>query len=121
MSGPSMDEIFDEDVVNSLKEVLGAGIARIISVYLDETPNDLQAMRDALQNQDFKTIGRLAHSLKSSSGNLGALHMVQQSKDLEALINEDVNDEHAISEFIDRLELSLAQIKPMLLKYMTSC
>jgi PAS domain S-box-containing protein len=48
-------------------------LIEMISLYLEETPKLLHAMRDSLAQADFKTLRRSAHTLQSSSATMGAL------------------------------------------------
>lgn len=47
-------------------------ITELIDTYLADSPQRLQAMEDALKNQDLSAFAKAAHALKGSSGNLGA-------------------------------------------------
>jgi CheY-like chemotaxis protein len=47
-------------------------LARVIRIYLDEAPKLLERLRQALEQQDAPAARKAAHSLKSSSANLGA-------------------------------------------------
>jgi len=58
-------------------------LSRIISIYLEDTPNQMDNLYQALQNKDTKEVRSIAHSLKSSSANLGALALSALFKDLE--------------------------------------
>ncbi|HUP95870.1 MAG TPA: response regulator, partial [Burkholderiales bacterium] len=57
---------------------------RIISLYLAEAPQLLQAMRNAIGAADAKALEQAAHQLKSSSANLGALALAELCKAVEA-------------------------------------
>src|SRR2546421_5191629 len=57
-------------------EVSGGGFeidrAELIAIFLDDAPNHIQAMRDALAKRDASGVAEAAHALKSGSGNVGA-------------------------------------------------
>ncbi len=72
-SGPdSKVPPIDEGVVGPLKKSRPDLFKRLISTYLNYAPTALAEMRAARDAHDFTTLGRIAHSLKSSSANLGA-------------------------------------------------
>jgi HPt (histidine-containing phosphotransfer) domain-containing protein len=117
MSGQNLDQIFDATVMDSLQEAIGSGITRIIAVYLEDVPINIQDMRQALEQHNFETIGRLAHSLKSSSGNLGARQVSNLALALEQSINQGQTEEKTLATAIDQIDQALTQIKPLLLHY----
>lgn len=60
----------------------------IVALYLEHTPILLDDLQDALETKDTETVTRLAHSLKSSSGQLGATKLSQLSWELELLARQ---------------------------------
>ena len=58
-------------------------LTRIISIYLEDTPNQMDNLCRALQDKDVKEVRSIAHSLKSSSANVGAMSLSNLFKDLE--------------------------------------
>ena len=65
--------VLDNDVLDELLEVIGADTARIIGVFLDDTPPLIRQMQDASVAADLAQLRALAHSLKSASANVGAM------------------------------------------------
>jgi len=60
-------------------------LERVLHAYLKDTPPHLQALRQALAAGDTVQLRKTAHSLKSSSANVGALTLAQYCKELEQL------------------------------------
>jgi CheY-like chemotaxis protein/HPt (histidine-containing phosphotransfer) domain-containing protein len=58
-------------------------LAKVIGIYLDHTPGELEALGAAVAGQDAAAVAKLAHALKSSSANLGAQILAGLLKDLE--------------------------------------
>ena len=58
-------------------------LGKIIGLYLEDTPKQLQRMRAAVAGEEYDALRRAAHGLKSSSANLGATQVAALSKDLE--------------------------------------
>lgn len=59
-------------------------LVELIDVYLADTPNRVVLLRHAIEGDDAETCVREAHTLKSSSANLGALELSASAKEMEA-------------------------------------
>jgi len=72
-------------VINQWVQAIGDPQAfhRIIDIFLVETPRALQEMGRALDSRDWKTLYRQAHTIKTSSWNLGAQRLSGLCSDLE--------------------------------------
>ena len=57
---------------------------KIIRIYLDESPALLEDIRSAAANEDLEAMQDAAHSLKSSSANLGAERLAKLCRQLES-------------------------------------
>ena len=71
------------------RDVLGKSIKH----YLKQTPNDISKIREALNDFDYATIRKLAHSLKSGSANLGADQYSKYCARLESAAGEGHHNE----------------------------
>ena len=60
-------------------------LSRVIQLYLDNSPGLISSIHRAVVDEDAKTLNESAHSLKSSSANLGAMQMAALSRELETL------------------------------------
>ena len=63
-------------------------LGKIIKIYLDSSPKLLRTLRDAVAQGEAgaaEAIRQAAHSLKSSSANLGAVAIVDLCRELEDL------------------------------------
>ncbi|HHW77517.1 MAG TPA: response regulator, partial [Xanthomonadaceae bacterium] len=58
-------------------------LGKIIGLYLDGSPKLLQQARDAVAGADPEALRQAAHSLKSSSANLGATRLAALCRELE--------------------------------------
>ncbi len=75
------------DDIRSLQSVGGPDIlAKIIHTYLTETPKLLTSLRNAALDTDVPTAKIAAHTLKSSSANLGAMVLSKHCRELEAVV-----------------------------------
>jgi len=74
------------DAIRELSPERGATIlARVIDSYLVTAPDQLEALQRALAEKDAKALQTQAHSLKSSSANVGARELAELARELEAL------------------------------------
>jgi len=71
-----MSDVLDMAVVEELLSLSDDGdpelLLDLIKLFLDDGPHKVRTIRDGLAARDFDTMERAAHSLKGSSGNLGA-------------------------------------------------
>ena len=71
-----MDPVLDMSVVEELLAIADDGdpelILDLIQMFLDDGPTKVRAVVEGVQTGDFDRAERAAHSLKGSSGNLGA-------------------------------------------------
>jgi CheY-like chemotaxis protein/HPt (histidine-containing phosphotransfer) domain-containing protein len=81
----SNESALDMAVLSELSEMMGEGIQTVIETYLNDTPEQLREIQQALSRQDRETLGRAAHSVKSSSYSLGAMVLGRTAEALEAL------------------------------------
>ena len=81
-------EVLDPDVVARLRQLTPPGepdvLQEILNLFLDEVPKKIGALRTAVASGDATTVQRTAHSLKGSSGNIGAHAMYDVCRQLDA-------------------------------------
>lgn len=73
----------DMNVVRDLMELMGSDFHSLIRVYLEDTPKNLTALDSAARSNDIDALVAPAHSLKSTSANLGALLLADMAKRIE--------------------------------------
>lgn len=73
----------DLNVVRDLMELMGSDFHDLIRVYLEDTPKNLTALDSAARSNDIDALVAPAHSLKSTSANLGALLLADMAKRIE--------------------------------------
>lgn len=86
---PPARSVIDPAALDRIRAVGTAGNARllerIIRLFLQDAPRQLDTLHTALENDDADAVVRAAHSLKSSSANVGATELAEASRELEAL------------------------------------
>jgi CheY-like chemotaxis protein len=87
MTDPELHPVLDRDLVASLKEMGGADdpelFQELVDLFLRETPRLMADLDRAFAAGDLKAVERAAHSLKSSSANLGAVELSNLFREIE--------------------------------------
>jgi len=81
---------------------------RIIVMYNENSPEILRTIHEAVQKADAAALREAAHSLKTSSANLGATELASLCKELEELGGKGKPD--AAGELLDRLDDTYQQV-----------
>lgn len=102
----SHDELLDRDRLDQLKALEAAlgqpVIPEVIGVYLDDGPRRLDGLREALARGDAADLEGVAHSLKGSSGNVGARRVQELCLAIEE--RAKAGDVAAVGPLLERLE-----------------
>ncbi|TXI50498.1 MAG: sensor histidine kinase [Lysobacter sp.] len=75
--------VLDLGILDELRSMLGGEVDRLIEVFLDDTPRLIAALETAAVAPDYDMLRNAAHSLKSSSANLGAVALSNAAKKVE--------------------------------------
>jgi signal transduction histidine kinase/DNA-binding response OmpR family regulator/pSer/pThr/pTyr-binding forkhead associated (FHA) protein len=86
---PTESAILDHQVLDGLRSLAGAKaktfLTGIIEQYFEDSPQKLQAIQQAIDNQDATALRQAAHALRSGSANLGAIAVADLCRQLEDL------------------------------------
>ena len=75
--------VLNAGVLDELREVLGSEVDKIIGVYLEDAPRLIAQLERAAVSGDPIALRVAAHTLKSSSANVGATTLSDAARDLE--------------------------------------
>ena len=89
-------------------------LAEAIGIYLDDAPQQLVALRDAVLAGDLPAAVRLAHALKSASHNVGASQLGELCRQIEQLGKSGALDD--VRSMLPSLESHFKALKPKLIK-----
>jgi two-component system sensor histidine kinase/response regulator len=114
--GDDSAAVIDLTVLAELRQLDESGVllSTLIAHFLQETPQRLAAMRIALGQGDASGLVEAAHSLKGSSGNLGANRMLRLCSELQAFGCARKLDQ--VSERLAMLGAEFAAVRTILLK-----
>lgn len=99
----------DPDVLLGLQEVMESEYPKLLDTFLDDSQKRVEALHKA--RDDAKALGRIAHSFKGSSGNLGAVRLAQLCQQLE-----DRSAEKAVTGLeglVDQIDHEFALVRPL--------
>ncbi len=121
LSVVGIDEVplLDEQTLQRLA-ALGKGdvnfLQTVVHGYIAETEKLLDAMHTALGKREFTPFKELAHTLKGSSGNVGALALHQLSRKMMQLDRAEFD--HSAGELLSQASGSFKSTKMMLFRYL---
>ncbi|TFY89698.1 Hpt domain-containing protein [Pseudomonas nabeulensis] len=103
-----VDIHLDPQVLSGLQEVMEGEYPKLLDTFLDDSQKRVEALRKA--RDDAQALGRIAHSFKGSSGNLGAVRLAQLCQRLEA---ESVEAAADLGALVDQIDREFAVVRPM--------
>ncbi len=80
---PARIPVLDKEVVEELRAIMGDEYQGLIKLFFEDAPLHLQTLQTALAANDIPAMVAPAHTLKSSSANLGALALSAVAKRIE--------------------------------------
>lgn len=73
----------DDTALNELAAIMGADFQLLIETFINDSAVRIDAIQQAISNQDPEEIRRAAHSFKGSAGNMAALQLAELCRQLE--------------------------------------
>ena len=83
MPEPPPGNVLNERIVDDLREIMGGEFLTLIRVFLEDAPGAIRRLQSAADNNDLAALVAPAHTLKSTSANLGALDLSEHSRVIE--------------------------------------
>ncbi|MCC8364388.1 response regulator [Lysobacter sp. A6] len=116
------EPIIDDSALDELYAVIGADASRIVTVFLEDAPHLLAQLERAALAPDFTALREAAHSLKSSSANLGAMALSAAAKRIELGARMETLDRPAVAVAMltDEFERARAALQMRLRKRRTA-
>jgi HPt (histidine-containing phosphotransfer) domain-containing protein len=82
-------DALDPKVIDSLRQLTAPGepdvLAEVLKIFLEDVPKKIRSLQLAAEAGDAGQVARLAHSLKGSSGNIGATSMMDVCRRIDDL------------------------------------
>jgi signal transduction histidine kinase/DNA-binding response OmpR family regulator len=90
-------------------------LLKLLRVYLSESPQLLENLREAISSDDASKVKAAAHSLKSSSLNLGAAALAGFCKNMETLAAQSPLTDSEVASLLNSIEAEYAAVKEIML------
>ena len=75
----------DRDTFEKLRAVLGASLHEAVNPFIEDVPASLELLAQAVDDGDASAARAIAHAIKGSSGNLGAVRLAQLARQAQEL------------------------------------
>jgi CheY-like chemotaxis protein len=106
----------DPSVLASLRQLQEDGepdlLAELAALFLEDVPNQLEALREALEGDDALSVERIAHTLKGSCGNMGATRMATICAELQDVGHSKELERTPV--LVERLEAEFGRVRQAL-------
>ncbi|WP_425599838.1 ATP-binding protein [Luteimonas aestuarii] len=89
--------VLEAEIIEDLRAMLGDEVDRLVDVFLEDTPRLLKDLENAAAGPDYDALRDAAHSLKSSSANLGAMSLSAAAKRVELAAREQSLERPAVA------------------------
>lgn len=102
----------DASAFTEMKELMGDTFKDILSLCIETLPDQLNAIEEAIDNNNAESLFNISHKMKSSSGSIGAFGLAEKAEVIE-LIGRDGSTQVpdlAINELRDATEQVLSII-----------
>ena len=99
------------DPAELLERMMGdkALATAVMKAFLEDTPRQIQALKEMLESGNARTSGRLAHSIQGAAAYVGGKHLRQVAQEMEKAA--DSGDLYTASARMHNLELHFAEIQ----------
>ncbi len=82
-SAPLGTPVLDMEVIEELRSIMGSEALGLVKMFIEDAPKHIQALQVAAEANDIAAMVAPAHTLKSSSANLGAMALSAVAKRIE--------------------------------------
>jgi HPt (histidine-containing phosphotransfer) domain-containing protein len=97
-------KILDNEQVNNLKELFGAGFSEFLNTYFHDFEEKEKELLAEMKKNNFEMVTKIAHSIKGSSLNVGALELAGGCLEIEKAAKEK-NEEKVKGEYTNLIEI----------------
>ena len=100
----------DHNVLSALQEVMEGEYPLLLDAFLADSEERLRLLRKA---DDVAQIINVAHSLKGSSGNMGALRLAEFCGELEQRAKKNTTTPAVIERLVGEIDGEFAIVRPL--------
>lgn len=103
----------NSDKLNEMKSIMGEVFSQLIPAYIKQSDEMIAEMPELLKNGELDILERHAHSMKSSSLNVGADNLSSIAKTLE-IMSYNKEDKTLLDETIQSITAEYTLVKKIL-------
>lgn len=96
MSASTEYKYIDPEMLQELANGDQEFISEMINIFLEDVPDSLKKMNEAMKASDLQTVARQAHKLKPSSGMIGAEITTSLASQIEEIANNNDPDQQLV-------------------------
>lgn len=111
----------DEAALTSLHSALDDDFSEVVSLYLAQTPELLEAVRYSYDAQAYEQARQAVHTIKGSSSNLGAKRLVMLAQQLEDELKSTTAAFESFSSDYEQLLMEYSSVEKMIRAYCQRC
>ncbi len=111
--------VIDREVLSELQEIMGEEFTRLLQRYLDIAPAQLKNIDEGLMRGALAEVAKVAHSLKSSCANVGAMRMSELARRIELAAKE--NEQLSCLELNQQLAREAWRVETALSRLLADC
>ena len=107
-----MNEILDDEIISEAKDMMKSKFPTMISYFLEDSTMYVTQVEEAFAANDVEALVPPAHTLKSSSRQMGAILLSDIAKDIELAAREVAKGNNSINE----IKTKISELKDALEK-----
>lgn len=108
------DDILDTEAVENARSILKSKYDEMVNVYIDNSWERIEEIMQAINENDIEAVIRPAHTLKSTSNQMGALKLSDMAKEIEYTAKAIHKGDAENGEGLKDIDASMEDIKVML-------
>lgn len=119
----STAEIINAEIVDEARDIMGDKFNDLLKRFILDTTELLSTIELSRASNDFQAVRDAAHTMKSSSYQMGAMQMHHQSATIESFLNEraplnTIKEESTLDQMIEELRLAFDRYQKNITSYL---
>lgn len=104
--------VLDMSVLENLKMMVGEHYGRILEAQIGDAMQLAEKLRELENSQDMKAIKDVAHTVKGSFANIGAMRLVECARNLEFAARD--GDAEAVDRYYSNIYSEMDQVRDII-------
>ena len=89
---PVDSSVLNSEIFNTLKQLFGDKFSSLVEQHTENSRENVNRVKQAIEQEDIETLERAAHSLKGASAQFGATHLNKLAAEIESLAKSGAMD-----------------------------